>query len=396
MADTVTEFINVTGKTYTELQTGVTIVTNNSTDQAVVKDVVLTNPNSRTLQLAVGNAVVAQTVSAARLAGSELLGSSNTLLLKTGSAALFNRLRYFDSTSSAYNDLMTTLFSTDSVPSSITGTESALSFGSTFSVPPYFAVFAANGDFYYSNNSSSALYRRAGGVAGSQTTITSRGHSCSFDGRYIYSFNTTSGMAVTDTQNNGSVVQLDYTGVPAVGATGISAAIDGYVWLKPSYNEQAYLINPTTGVGVALGGYIDANSARSFVGIGKTSTGDYVAIQTTSTANSVYWWNFGPSLAAPSIKANGGIAQSLGANANINSNNILRTPGSNQFLLLIAGGGSTNTLFNVDTITAPTNFSLSGFTPSSSAGKILSVTGSTADIDFGTINVRATGIKTTP
>jgi hypothetical protein len=201
-------------------------------------------------------------------------------------------------------------------------------------------------------------------------------------------------MAVTDTQNSGSVVERSYSGPSGIdGSYSFSAAIDGYVWLHRSYSDQCYLINSSTGVGVALGGQSDSNAYRYFVGIGKNSAGDYIAIQTLPV-NAVYWWNFGPSLATPTIKASGSFTQTLGNVYNPSSNNIIRTPGSNRFLALIPGGGTINTMFDLDAITAPTNFSLN-VSPASASGKVLSATSSVANTDFGTVNIRATGIKTT-
>jgi hypothetical protein len=401
MADNIVEFINTTGRTYDQLIAGVTVASTTASQQAVVKDVVLTNPNSRNLRLMVDGAVVAETSAATRFSGSELLGASESLVLTTGSIALLNRIRTFNSSSSFRDNLYPTQFSEFSTMTATSNNENSIS--SDLATSPYFAVFAQNGDFYYSNNSNSSLYRRAGGVNGSQSTITSNGCACSFDGRYIYSFREgTQSMSVTDTQNNGSVVTGNYT-VATSGAnthtSANSAALDGYVWLKQEWSAgSGILINRETRVGVQIGGVGDPNNNRYFVGMGRNTAGDYFVLQTTSyISSSVYWWNLGSSLAAPSVKQSGGFSISGTERSDNNSNNMHRVPGSDKFLLIIPQAGSNIKVLDLDTIinNSAQTVSIGGNIPESS-GRFLSITESFANADFGLTSVRATGILTTP
>jgi hypothetical protein len=360
---------------------------------------VLTNPNNRNLRLTVDGAVVAETNVAARLSGSELLGASESLVLRTAGLALVNRIQAFIASDTIQNNVLATQFGEIAASVAMTGSNSQVT---AFSTDPNFAVIAANGDFYYSNNTSSSLFRRAGGANGSQSTITSNGRACSFDGRYIYSFGQgNQSMSVTDTQNNGSVSTGNFTGVTDnVTSNANSAAIDGYVWLKAdSTLNNGVLINGATRAGIYIGGINDGSSQRFFVGIGKNSAGDYIVVQLTSyLSNSAYWWNLGPSLATPFIKASGGFTVSGAGNiSNTNCNNIHRTPGSDRFLLHIPGGGQNNTVIDLDTIrnNTATYFFLTGANINQTSGRVLSVVSSNANSDFGTVNVRATGILTT-
>lgn len=399
MPDNIVEFINVTGRTYDQLISGVTIASTTASQQAVVKDVVLTNPNSRNLRLTVDGAVVAEANVATRLTGSELLAPSESLVLRTGQLALLNRIQAFIPSDTIRDNVLATQFGEVSASVATTNSNSQVT---AFTGNPYFTVIAANGDFYYSDNNTGSLYRRAGGVNGSQSTITSNGRACSFDGRYIYSFGQgNQSMSVTDTQNNGSVSTGNFTGVTDnVTSNANSAAIDGYVWLKPDATvNNAVLINRATRSAIYLGGVADGSSQRFFVGIGKNSDGDYIGIHTTSyLSNSIYWWNFGPSLATPFIKASGGFTVSGAGNiANTNSNNIHRTPGADRFLLHIPGGGQNNTVIDLDTIrnNTATYFSLPGANIDQTSGRVLSLVASNTNSDFGAVNVRATGILTT-
>lgn len=399
MPDTVVQFINVTDRTYEQLLAGVTIASNTANEQAVVKDVYLNNPSARSMNLTVGSSVAAQIPGAiTRLTGSELIGASTSLNLNTTDFALFNRLRTVASTTTLANYETPTQFS-GTIPTVIPTTSSGTAISPSLSGIAYFQVFAANGDFYYSNNGGGALFRRAGGFNGSQTQITTWGASPSFDGRYIYSWEGNgTNLAVIDTQNNGSLVTRSITGLSSSVATGIAcaSAIDGYVWIRPNSDSFCFLVNPNTSTATALGGINISLQERYFNGIGRASSGDYMGIQFDIPSNAVRWWNFGNSLATPFIKASGSISKSANNWSNPNTNNLQRTPGSNEFFVLVTGSPA---LFDLDLLPAGqgiTDFSWAVEEPPVNSGKFFSTTLSRASTEFGTVGVRATGIKTTP
>ena len=89
MADTLKEFSNLTNKSYSHLKTGgsgVTLVTTNGSQQAVVKGVSIDNPNSRAIDIRVGSATgtkIASSSASETLSGNEILDNSSSLVAVT-------------------------------------------------------------------------------------------------------------------------------------------------------------------------------------------------------------------------------------------------------------------------------------------------------------------------
>lgn len=396
MADNIVEFINST-QTYSDLVTGVTIAETGASEQANVKNVVASISKERSFSLKVGDTPIASFTGSSRLEGNELLGASNSLKLTTDTVALFNKIYVFDGTSQFATNSVPTKFSGET----ISGNYVASSFNTSYTPPsslstnPYFVVIAENGDFYYSNNAGSSLYRRAGGPNGTQTIVTSYGQAPSYDGRYIYSFNSTN-MAVTDTQNNGSVVQGSCPGLTeSVNDNyGASAAIDGYVWVKPNYNTGSFLINGSTRQAVDAGG-AGGNANRYHVGIGRNSAGDYIGVQATDSNPSLVYWNFGRSLANIQISESSVNISMYSYTAD--SNHIVRPLNQKRYLFNFPGVNY-NTVIDLDNISDTSVATTFSFTEGSfdfQSARFIAVDLSKASEEFGELNIRATGIKVT-
>ena len=96
MADELKEFSNLTGKTYTDFKTGVTIASTTATQTAVVKNVsVVRSATSGDLKITVDSITghqVGKIEETSSLAGNELLGNSQSLIISNGDIPLFNRL----------------------------------------------------------------------------------------------------------------------------------------------------------------------------------------------------------------------------------------------------------------------------------------------------------------
>ncbi len=96
MADELKEFSNLTGKTYTDFKTGVTIASTTATQTAVVKNVSVTrSATSGSFKLTVDSITghqVANIDKTSSLSGNELLGNSQSLIVSNGDVPRFNRL----------------------------------------------------------------------------------------------------------------------------------------------------------------------------------------------------------------------------------------------------------------------------------------------------------------
>ena len=407
MADTVVDFINTTSN-YASLSTGVTIVSNSASEQAVVKDIELSNPNGRTFNYTVGN-VVAVSSSVSKLTGTELVGSSRSLVMTTPSKGVANGLLMFLSSSQDYYPSpFTTVFDTDT-PASISSSTSNVALGTFLSTVPYFICFGANGDFYYGNNNSGQLYRRAGGINGAETTVISPGSagSVSFDGRYITGFTINSTTMTTyDTLNNVLLGSGSIAGWPGNTITGqsCSAALEGYVVMRydGSNSSTAYIINALTRTVVGSFTASLNNSQRCNIALGKNSLGNYyVVLGAGGTLLRVI--GLGSNLSSPSISFFSFItsaAQGWNVGDNLNSNGYIRNPSAPR---IIWGGLGQNNMGYIDldsfiTIQAGSLnlvpvYNLTGNVSNTAATFTLNSTQTSTD--FGTIGIRATGIKTT-
>lgn len=399
MADVITEFVNDPSVSYSELAAGYPIVTNTASEQAVVKDLQITNPNTRILTLSVGDTVINTTDTSIKLAGSEIIGSSSALNLKTATTPLVTGVLQFNSTQQRTFVFGSTIFNSETFSSNST-TNTTTSITTATTVYPAFSAIAENGDFYYSDNKTSALYRRAGGINGTQTNLTPYGAGCSYDGRYIYSFRGgyNSTFQVTDTQNNGATVTRNITGpfgtLLSPDTSYIhSAAIDGYVWVHTTYNSTCYLLNGETGAGVQIGGFSDSSAQKFFVGIGKNTNGDYVGIQGISAGTGLYWWNLGPSLASAYIKESGTLT--YGGTKAGDQNCFTRSPSNPNYIFVFVSPAYVFDLTKTSG-TVP-SFATSG-TPNTlgnALSSVLIVDATKANTDFGSVGIRATGVKTT-
>jgi hypothetical protein len=408
MADTVVDFINTTSN-YASLSSGITIVSNAASEQAVIKDIELNNPKGRTFNYTVGNVIVVSS-SASRLTGTELVGSSRSLVMTTPAKAVANGLLLFlNSTTEYYPSPFVTVFDTDT-PSVISSSTSTVSISPSLSTTPYFCCFGANGDFYYGNNLSSALYRRVGSIQGSESqVITSNNASAlSFDGRYIYGFQQNSTvMTVYDTLNNvqqGTGAISGFPGGLTFNSQNCSAALDGYVVLRNngSPGNPLILVNGLTRTTITT---VDASlnsTLRCNIAFGKNSIGNYYAVFGAG-APLLRAVGFGNNLTSPSVTSVN-YSTSAGAgwnlNENLNSNGYVRNPNAPR---IIWGGVGQNTMGYIDLdsfITSPSG-SLSAVPVQNLTGNAsntavtFTVNSTQASTDFGTVAIRATGIKTT-
>ncbi len=396
MADTIVEFINASGKTLAELQAGVPIVVNAANEQAVVKDVVIACTKNRALTLDVGGSAIASVSGSARLTGSELLAAGNQLNLKTALKVLLNFCYSTDGSGTFYKNQFETLFSGDGGSSTVASVAAVTSLTGIV-VTPYFICIAANGDFYYADGSNGTLYRRTGGPTGAETSFGSFGHTLCYDGsRYIYGFNTSGQIKTFDTQSATVTNTQNLTGSWNQPSSGYAhcCTIDGWVWCHPGYNQTSFLVNPANGICYSFGGYASASAQRYFVGVNKDSAGNYVFVQVDYSSPGLYYWSPGKTLGAnPSMAFSGSLSTVSFSPYSGNANFLHRIPGVDNLLFYI--GSSKVQVLDLTTLSIAVSLTLSGY-QGGNYGTFYGTDAARAATDFGTVSVRATGIKVTP
>lgn len=396
MPDSITEFINVSGKTLAELQAGITLATLSATEQAVIKDVVVTSPVAgRTVSLEVGSCEVASLNAPGRLTGSEMLAPGNRLVLKTAVRALLNTIQVCDASNRLHTHRCKTLFSTDSgsltLPLQVTRTDLP-----GMMVTPQFICVAANGDFYYANASSGTLYRRATGPSGAETAIEGFGLALCYDGaRYIYGLTSSGQLKTLDTQTASVIRTVSLSGTfNQLTSNAHCCTIDGWVWCHPEYNAESFLVNPLDGICWRFGGNGSGSAQRYFVGTGKDRAGNYIFVQSDYTNPQLRYWSPGKTLGANPAVLFSGDMQGLSLPVYAGAANLLqRIPGIDNLLFLVGSGRIM--AFDLTAMTVALNVSLTGY-QGSAYGNVLSLDSARAAEDFGLIGVRATGIKVTP
>lgn len=394
MPDTAVEFINNPAVTLAALQAGVSIVSNTATETAVVRDIAFTNPNSKKISLLVGSMDVLTSTITNKYSGTEIVGAGGSMVAKTPLKEYFNTMYSCNSTGSFWTYVAPTLFDGDSVQSS-TQIPSQTAFGAALSVPPFYIFFDSSGNFYYQNHGSNTLFKRAGGINGTQSSVSVGGYGVCYDGvRYIYSFSDTL-IYTYDTQNGtvSSVVygQFDYT--PNY-STSTAAAIDGRVFIKTAYNSgYVYWVNPQTGVTAPFNLGSTGYGAFTPICVCKDLSGNYVVSQFDVNNGWLLWVNLGTTISAPpSSQGSGGLIFPVNPNTVAGRGSMVRAAGTqNQHRAYIAGN-SGGYLFDADKKTVQQIFSNSFggygiFVPV--------VDAAVAAQHFGQIGIRATGIKTT-
>ena len=271
MADQISTFIQATGKTLSELNAGVPIVVNTAGQTAVIKEVEIQTTgvtvgtefylDSSGWQL--GDKLTTESAATAvdltYQEGFEYIGESKTYSLKTDSTAVFNGYQsaygsYIKTSSITPNSNNTggTAFSSQYIRSGAESNQFTIGSqatvndsGASFTVTPNL-YFYHDGDFYYAVEGTGTLYKRAGGVGGTQTTITGHGGLCwAFDGRYVYTMtNSTQNYTQYDLQTSAFIRTAVTTNVGNTVQSSYCAgqAIDGFYFVRARYSSYIYII----------------------------------------------------------------------------------------------------------------------------------------------------------
>lgn len=297
MADTLTQFSDVTAATYTQLQAGVTIASTAAGQQAVIKDVVLNDTAEREYELRSGAHVLGAFKGSAHFTGSEIMGANSTLKVHATQVPLLNAVQGFSdaatyrlNTFTAPNSLLMTGVAR---PTSITAVSTATAITTALTESSaVFHCFGANGDFYYTTTegSQSHMYRRAGGVNGVETSLTGSRNVwvADFDGRYIYMLISITQLQVYDTQLNTLGAVITMTGfAPSwnIGYARICGA-NGFMWVNCGADtHNPFLVNCTTGLCTELVGTAASQATfRQYCCLAQNTAGEWVVLRTRGSS----------------------------------------------------------------------------------------------------------------
>lgn len=396
MPDTLEQFFNG-NLTLSQLQAGHTIVSAGAApERVVVRDIIIDGRSLGDIDLLVGGTRVVRASTSERLTGTELIPPSGSLVAQISTAALFNRI-FRCGSPSFQTDTLATLFDSNLV--GIAGTANTnTNFSSSLPVNPAMAFFAASGDFFFGNNV--VFRRRAGGVNGSETNLDAIGDNVCYDGsRYAYGVRAGQ-IRQYDTQTGtlGSAITITGATFTSDSSYGRLAAIDGMVLYSDAYNSVNRIINPTSGAAVIPPyTWIGHGSAvRNQLAVAKTAAGDYVVCR--SGQGSLRWDNLGSSLASPVSRGVGNLTTPGNTGDSNNMTLAFRAPGTAQDILFFD-----TAVDNVSVFDAATQ-AISPILPISVTGKSAfgapmgcwpTLDSAQAGTDFGTVRVRATGVRIT-
>lgn len=403
MPDTLKEFYN-NDVTLTSLQAGVALVSTTSTQTAVVKDIEINNPNLQNIDFRVGGTTL--TSSNSSLTGSEIIGASSSLTAANSSQPILNRVYSFNTIASHRLNTTLTVFGTPTSTSVFTLTTP--NFTTALSVSPSFACFTASGDFFYAGFNQTSLYKRTGGINGTQTTLSTPGANCqlwAYDGsRYIYGYaNDVGAMYEYDIQTNTWATRS--FSAPISNSYSSMTAIDRYVIINPDGSSTvARLVNGATGAATLFGNNIGFNWGGTGcpLGVKKNSRGEYILIysyQDPATNMQLAYVNMGTSLATVNTATLNrtdvdiNMQSYWGTGAGVSQHQKYSRDDTltyyNPYIYLSGDNSSYLALFDVDRFRVIRQSTTAGtFT----APLVAALNTTAANSDFGTIRIRATGV----
>ena len=395
MADQISTFIQATGKTLSELNAGVPIVVNTAGQTAVIKEVEIQTTgvpvgtefylDSSGWQL--GDTLTTESAGTAvdltYQEGFEYIGESQTYSLKTDAQAVFNGYQsaygsYIKTSSITPNSNGTggTAFSSQYIRTGAGSNEFTIGAqtlvndsGAAFTATPTL-YFYHDGDFYYAMEGAGSLFKRAGGVGGTQTTITGHGTHCwAYDGgRYVFTMtNSTQNYSQYDLQTSSFVRQAVTISIGANVVQGYcgGAALDGFYYPRGSWSSGVYVVDPTDNSthSLSLG---NSSYEKTMFGVAKHTNGDYiVASRGYAATTPFYFKNIGPNPATPTST----IASVAGALTSFtpvmpstqSSNNWRAIPYNSFYTVTVVNSGSGNK-FAIDGVEQETLYLYEGAT----------------------------------
>tara|TARA_R100000655_G_scaffold1034_1_gene4090 strand:- start:796 stop:2310 length:1515 start_codon:yes stop_codon:yes gene_type:complete len=312
MADTITEFSNHTGKTYSELKTGVSLASTTGSQQAVVRDVAIKNPKGRAVKLKIGSTTGMEVANSSAtsdvLSGTELLKASSSLVLHTEVSPLFTHFEMVGwGNGHNQNTLQrdsTIKYKIGAIPFESYGdgandgaweqgessTQSTRNGTWMYSLSHYryFTVGGAKQEWFISRRgdngygSRNRLYRT--NASGDATSMMNPCHLMFYDGsQYLYGFSTGSTYKRFDTIND--ITNTNSTDITIRPDGGSATSGTNYLDFS-TYGSSGYFYkDPSTGVPYALVYAQDGNSSQRRARIVELTTGKSRMIYDISHSN---------------------------------------------------------------------------------------------------------------
>ncbi len=401
MTDTLMEFYNASN-TIANLISGVQILSTDANHKAVIKDMQISN-SSMPLRLKVNGSVVANISagSLSRASGSEIIDSNSVVTLETAAKILFNSMLSVVDSGNVKRILFPSLI--DSWKSYGSTSVTTTSISPAFTQTPTRIYQAPNGDILYSYyDGADKLKKRAGGLNGTETIIGGSPYntfgtlSCS-DSINIYGYDANYGNVTWYNLITGVTTSpIKVSGASASYAS--MAAVDGFVFIRPSYNQPPTIINSANNAYASLSNAYGVSATCYQTGFGKNSAGEYVAVTTTgSPSASINWYNFGTLTSAST-----NFPYTTGsANPTINSPNIggsygtpiiHNVPGLDNYLLFIPVNSGKIQFLNLTTFAIDFEMDPNSNISYANAKFIQAVNNTKVLADFPSAKIRATGV----
>lgn len=281
--------------TAAQLSAGQTLFTTGANERAVIKDI---NVVGAPLDLAFsinGTQVVA---TKAKATGVEIMDTSSALTVQAAATPLINKELFVNSNNGYEMTYGTNYISAEGVAVLPASSAQTLIAHPASGVGPTMICFGANGDFYYFNPNNNTLYRRAGGLTGTLSTVVSAVYLTKYDGsRYIFCFNQSNWYVVDTTTGT----LATYTISEGVGASySFAGAVNGYCLVAhaSAYNGTTGYVYKADGNKWNWSNISDASGSgqRYFGALLKKTNGDYVFLHSNYTTP--YWlaYNLGSNL----------------------------------------------------------------------------------------------------
>jgi hypothetical protein len=395
------EFSNVAGQTFPSMQTGVVLATAASGEALRVRDVSITQTIARPWRLRLGSTPLLTGNGSAVLSGDEVVLPGSPLTIDTLDVVLFNRLGLFNGTGTHRDITTRTIFASNREVSTLIGTSSIADPSTALTITPNFTCIGVNGDFFYASLGSilgNTLYRRAGGINGTQTTVTTGATFCYDGSRYLYIIDT-GNIREYDTQTATLGSAVNYSGELTSFAMSTdnshhSAALDRYVVHRAEAGNSfhLYLINALTGVVTRVKTSTFGDGNRNSIGFNRLTNGNYIATAISSSTAS--FQNLGPTLTAPLIDTTMASTGYAFTNNNNNYNSLLPVSAARNIILQMTNAGTSgHYAYDLDTgARIISNASSSSLYNSTYTSWFIRPTDATiAGTDFGTTAARVTG-----
>lgn len=350
MADTTTQKLNTTIYWSDFVSNSYTLFTTDAVTRYVIKDVELaSNTFSGNFSLSVNDT---QTASfAGNITGTEIIDINSTVKLGFNTSGAnyinLNNIQSAGLFSSGVTD-GAVFYTPTGFVNSATTQNTATSISSLTNSSSITGGWVLNGNFYYiwnDGNSQQALYRRAGGPTGSESTIYQDSYSpCCFDGTSKFYYVNSSGQLYRYDTATGSSSYL--ASFPAGTTYPMISYVGGYVFFSPSYSgyNQIYWYRATGGSG-SFSATAYYSSLSGSVGFYNSSTGAIRICNGSmnSFSTSYYTYDFNISSGTPVFVASSSSASTAGAAFRYNSMNSL-----GNVAIMFGSNTSSNTIYMVD------------------------------------------------